>query len=95
MISAASVRRQALTIVAFSRSSSPMRPTSCERLTAASGSVSRTIAAASCSNSALTGLNTLEIATLAIPFAATSSATRRISSRSIGEITRPSNSWPP
>ena len=82
-------------IVAFSRSSRPIRPISCESEIAAPGSSSAITAAASCSASALTGEKTDEIATVEIPFAAKSAAARRSSSGSTAEIRRPSNSWPP
>ena len=63
-------------IVAFSRSSRPIRPISCESEIAASGSSCAITAAASCSASALTGEKTDEIATVRIPFAAKSAAAR-------------------
>ncbi len=82
-------------IVAFSRSSRPIRPISCESEIAAPGSSSAITAAASCSASALTGEKTDEIATVEMPFAAKSAAARRSSSGSTAEMRRPSNSWPP
>jgi len=92
-ISDASSRSAALMIVAFSRSSSPMRPISWESEMAASApSTSATISAARTSRSWLTGLNTDEIATERIPCDFMSSACARISSGSRGEIGRPSNS---
>ena len=63
-------------IVAFSRSSRPIRPISCEREIAAPGSSCAITAAASCSASAFTGEKTDEIATVRIPFAAKSAAAR-------------------
>ncbi len=53
------------------------------------------MAAASCSMLVLTGEKTEETAMAVIPLPAISSATARISSGSSGEISRPSNSWPP
>ncbi len=95
-IPAASSRSAALMIVAFSRSSRPTRPISCESDTGTSGpSTSASTSAARTSNSVLTGENTDEMATERTPFAAMSAAWRRSSSSSRGEIGRPSNSWPP
>ena len=82
-------------IVAFSRSSRPIRPISWERLIIVPGSSSATISAARCSSSLLTGEKTEEIATDRISRLPISAATRRSSSGSSGEISRPSNSWPP
>ncbi len=92
----ASSRSDALMMVAFSRSSRPMRPISCESEMATSGpSSAASTAAASTSNSLFTGANTLEIATDRSPRRAMSAACRLSSSWSSGAMTRPSNSWPP
>ena len=95
-IPAASSRRAALMIVAFSRSSRPTRPISCDSEIGTSGpSSSATISAARCSNSVLTGEKTELIATERTPCAAMSAQWRRSSSGSSAEMGLPSNSWPP
>ena len=63
----ASSMRQALSSAAFSRSSRPMRPSRCDRVTATSGHSSRRIAAASSSQAALSGEKTAAIATERMP----------------------------
>ncbi len=63
----ASSMRQALSSAAFSRSSRPMRPSRCDRVTATSGHSSRTIAAASSSHDAFSGENTAAMATERMP----------------------------
>ncbi len=59
--------RQALSSAAFSRSSRPMRPSRCERVTATSGHSSRRIAAASSSHEAFSGEKTAATATERMP----------------------------
>ena len=78
---AASSRRQAFMIVAFSRSSRPMRPISCDSEMRSAGQLLGDHGAASRSASAFTGEKTDEIATVRIPFAAKSAAARFSSSR--------------
>ena len=85
----------ALSSVAFSRSSSPMRPSSCDSVTAASGHSSRRIAAARVSHSALSGEKTAAIATDVMPAARMRRAASRMPASSSGTIGRPSYSWPP
>ncbi len=91
----ASSRRQAFMMAAFSRSSNPIRPMVLESVMFASGITCFTTSAAFSSNAAFTGENTDEIAMALTPFCLMSSAMRRISSGSNGEISRPSNSCPP
>ena len=79
-------------IVAFSRSSSPIRPISCERLTAASGYSSPISAAIATSCSEVTGEKTDVTAKDEMPRARASSTALSTSSRSGAEIARPSNS---
>ena len=92
---AASSRSAALIIVAFSRSSKPIRPISWDSEIATSGSCAAMISAARVSNSALTGEKTEVIATLRTPAAPMSSAALRSSLSSSSAMWRPSNSCPP
>ncbi len=85
----------AFSSVAFSRSSRPMRPSSCESVTAASGSSSRRIAAARVSHSALRGEKTEAMPTEVMPAARIRRAASRMPVSSKGTIGRPSYSWPP
>jgi hypothetical protein len=85
----------AFTIVAFSRSSRPIRPISWESEIGTPGSSAARISAARSSNSMFTGEKTEETATERMPRARMSSAVRRSSSGSSSEMSRPSNSWPP
>ena len=88
-------RRHAFMIVAFSRSSRPIRPISWERLIIVPGSSADTISAACCSSSLFTGEKTDETATDRMPRSPISAAKRCNSFGSSGEIWRPSNSCPP
>ena len=91
----ASAARAAFSSVAFSRSSRPMRPSSCESVTATSGSSSRRIVAARVSHSALRGEKTEAMATEVMPAARIRRAASRMPVSSNGTIGRPSYSWPP
>ena len=81
--------------VAFSRSSRPTRPISWDSETASPGRRSRRISAARSSVSAVSGLKIEVTAAEVTPAAPRASATLASSSGSNGEISRPSNSWPP
>ena len=92
---AASSVRQAFMMVAFSRSNSPTRPISFESETPSPATSELKISAARTSMPALTGENTEVMATAFRPFSRMSRPTSRSSFSSNGEISRPSNSWPP
>ena len=95
IVLAASSCKQAFSAAAFSRSSSPMRPSSCDRVTRTPGTSSRRIRSASSSQSGTNGEKTALTATEAMPASAMRRAASRTAPRSIGTIGRPSHSWPP
>ena len=82
----------ALSSVAFSRSSRPMRPSWCESVTAASGCSSSRIAAARASHSALSGEKTEAMPTEVSPAALIRRAASRMPRSSKGTMGRPSYS---
>ena len=86
---------QAFRSVAFSRSSSPMRPRSCDRVMSTPGHSSRTIPAAASSHSAVSGEKMLAMPTDVMPDAAISRAALRMASASNSTSGRPSYSCPP
>src|SRR6267143_3577370 len=88
-------RRHALRSVTFSRSSSPMRPSRCDSVTAASGHSSARIAPACSSHDGSSGENTEATATEVTPASRKRRAAARMPLASKGTIGRPSYSWPP
>ena len=91
----ASLRSDALRMVAFSRSRSPTRPISRDSDTETPGIASRKTSAAADSMSPSTGEKTEVMATDETPALLTSAATRRSSPTWRADISRPSNSCPP
>ena len=87
--------RQAFRSVAFSRSSNPILPRSCEQVTESLGHSSRKMRAASSSQLGLRGENTEAMAAAVRPRSRMRRPACRTAAVSRGTIGRPSYSWPP